>query len=74
MPRHEFHLRLSPEAYLDYYRGVVQAVLVTTKTGVALQFPAGLLRRFVTTDGIEGDFVLTTDANNRCGDLQRARR
>jgi hypothetical protein len=69
--RFEFFLRVSPEAYLDYYRGIARVVVVSTTCGETLQFPAALLKKFVTAAGIEGDFELLCDANNRCVDLRR---
>ncbi len=71
MNRYEFTLRISPEAYLDYYRGIARVVVVPTTGGETLQFPARLLRKFVTNGGIEGRFVLLCDANHKCIDLQR---
>jgi hypothetical protein len=71
MQRYEFHLRISPEQYLDYYRGTVKQVVVRTITGQVVQFPAGLLQKFVTTEGILGRFVLTCDDQNKGADLQR---
>lgn len=71
--RYEFQLRISPEAYLDYYRGTIRHVIVRCTTGQTVQFPASLLQRFVTTDGVHGMFVLTCDENHKCVDLQRGR-
>ena len=71
MFQYQFHLRISPDQYLDYYRGTVQHVIVRCTTGQTVQFPASLLQRFVTTEGIHGDFVLTCDQNHKCIDLQR---
>ena len=71
MRRHEFHLRILPEDYLAYYRGTAKVVVVTTKAGESLQFPAVFLRKFITTSGIEGQFVLTCDDNNKCVSLVR---
>jgi hypothetical protein len=71
MQRYEFSLRISPEAYLDYYRGLVRFVIVPTTNGETLQFPASLLVKFVTNRGVEGRFVLICDANNKCIELQR---
>ena len=71
MHRYQFDLRILPEHYLDYYRGVARVVVVRCTTGQTVQFPAALLKKFVTTDGIDGQFVLTCDANNKCIDLQR---
>jgi hypothetical protein len=64
-------LRISPEAYLDYYRGLVRFVIVPTTNGERLQFPANLLVKFVTREGVEGRFALVCDANNKCVELQR---
>ena len=74
MNRFEFSLNISPERYLDYYRGLVQHVVVQSTGGRTLQFPASLLRKFITPDGIQGDFVLTCDADFKNPELRRALR
>ena len=71
MSQYAFVLRISPEQYLDYYRGAVRQVLVRTRTGQTLQFPASLLQRFVTPEGIHGDFVLVCDDQHKCVELRR---
>jgi len=71
LKRYEFQLRISPEAYLDYYRGTVRQVVVRCTTGQTVQFPASLLQRFVTPEGVHGRFGLTCDENHKCVDLQR---
>lgn len=71
MNRYAFHLRISPEQYLDYYRGTARHVIVRSTSGQTVQFPASLLQRFVVKEGIYGDFVLVGDDNNKCIELQR---
>ena len=71
MHRFEFHLRISPERYLGYYRGTVKQVVVHCANGQTVQFPAGLLQKFVAPEGIHGDFVLTCDDNFKGVMLQR---
>jgi hypothetical protein len=71
MKRYEFHLRITAEKYLDYYRGAARHVIVRCTTGQTVQFPASLLVQFVTSDGIEGDFALICDDNNRNSRLER---
>ncbi len=71
MNRYAFHLRISPEQYLDYYRGTVRHVIVRSTSGQTVQFHASLLQRFVVKEGIYGDFVLVCDDNNKCIELQR---
>jgi len=44
---------------------------VITTAGQSLEFPASLLVKFVTREGIEGDFVLTCDDKNKCIELER---
>jgi hypothetical protein len=71
MSRYEFILRISADEYLDYYRGRARYVVAQCNTGQNVQFPAGLLQRFVTTEGIHGSFALTCDENNRNPRLER---
>ena len=68
---YEFHLRIPPGQYLDYYRGTVRHVIVRCLNGQTVQFPASLLQQFVTKEGIHGDFVLTSDEHHKCTELQR---
>jgi len=71
MKRYEFHLSISPERFLAYYRGEVRQVFVRCSNGLTIKFPAFLLKQFVTVDGIHGDFVLTTEDDNKGAVLQR---
>jgi hypothetical protein len=71
MHRYEFRLDLTPEQYLDYYRGVLRQVMVESKNGQSVQFPASLLQRFLTPEGIHGDFVLTCDERFKNAELHR---
>lgn len=60
-----FKLKISSERYLEYYKGVVRSVSVMTKEGQRMEFPANVLRPFVTQDGVEGDFVVECDNDNK---------
>lgn len=71
MKRYEFHLSLSSEEYLDYYRGTARSVLVHLSNGSSIQFPASLLKQFVTSGGIRGDFVLTCDDDFKNPELRK---
>jgi len=62
MKRYAFHLDIPAERYLDYYRGTARQVLARCPDGETVQFPASLLKSFVTASGVHGDFLLT------CGD------
>jgi len=63
--RFQFHLNLSTEQYLDYYRGLARQVIARGSDGLTVSFPASLLKPFVLPTGIHGDFVLTCDDQNK---------
>jgi len=71
MNRYEFHLRITADEYLDYYRGKARYVVVCCATGQNVQFPASLLQQFVTLEGISGHFALTCDEQNKNPRLER---
>ena len=71
MHRYEIQLNISAHQYLDYYRGVVRQVVVRCANGRTVQFPASLLQRFVTPEGIHGQFVLTADEHGKHAALER---
>ncbi len=71
MHRYEFHLSIPPGKLLQYYRGETRSVIARASDGRNIQFPANLLVKHVSHDGVVGRFVLTTDANNKAIDLQR---
>lgn len=71
MNRFEFGLNLSPQEYLQYYRGTVDKVMATCRDGTTVQFPARLLTPFVTSAGIRGAFVLTCDEEGKGAELKR---
>lgn len=66
-----FYLSLSAEKYLNYYQGAASVVSVLSHDGRRVEFPAEHLRRFVSHDGVYGEFALRFDANNRFHSLQR---
>ena len=55
------HLKISPEKYLAYYQGIAKDVVTTSIDGRTIQFPARILRPFLTHDGICGKFILYYD-------------
>ncbi len=71
MKRFEFSLNISPDEYLDYYRGSVKSVVVHLNGGTKVQFPASLLRRHVSAGGIRGEFILTCDDDFANAELKR---
>ncbi|MBK8162724.1 MAG: DUF2835 domain-containing protein [Gammaproteobacteria bacterium] len=66
-----FVLNISPDEYLRYYQGAARHVIARGRDGRTVQFAAGLLRRFLTHDGVHGVFRLRFDDNNRLVSLDR---
>jgi glucose-6-phosphate isomerase len=66
-----FSLIISAEEMLRYYRGAAKDVIVTTDTGLRVQFPAQHLQRFVTPDGVRGRFAIRFDGNNKFAGIRR---
>jgi len=72
MKRFEFNLRITSDRYLEYYRGHVRHVVARCTTGQTVQFPASLLQKYVGPDGINGNFTLMCDDQNKCLELLRS--
>ena len=66
-----FTLRISRNDYLRYYRGSARHVIVKANDGRHIQFPANILRPFVTREGIAGNFVLRLDENNKLINIEK---
>jgi len=71
MNRYAFRLHISSEEFLDYYRSTAKTVVARAHTGQTVQFPASLLQKHVTPEGIHGNFVLICDDNNKCVSLDK---
>jgi hypothetical protein len=69
--RFEFSLALSSEQYLAYYQGAASKVVVRCTDGQSIQFPARLLTRFVTAQGVQGHFVLACSDDMKGSTLTR---
>ena len=64
-------LRITQEDYLSFYQGAVKLVSAISIDGKTVQFPANILRQFVTLDGIDGTFAIYFDANNKFVEIKR---
>ena len=67
-------LHIDGEQFLRYYRGTARVVVARSVDGRTVQFPARILQRFLTRDGIHGVFVLRYDARNRFVSIERHRK
>lgn len=73
MKQFEFHLSISEQQYLHYYRGAIRQIMVRSTRGATIQFPAALLTKFVTSSGVHGHFVLTCDDDFKGSEVTRAK-
>ena len=71
MKNYEFHLSISADQYLAYYRGTAKQVIASCPDGLTIQFPAVLLKPFVTIEGLRGAFVLSCGDDNKGAELKR---
>ncbi len=58
MPEVRVSLYISSEKYIAYYQGVADTVVTRAADGRKVKFPARVLRKFLTHDGIEGEFAI----------------
>jgi len=65
-------LNISPERFQAYYQGVVEYVVATTSDGRTVQFPARVLRPFLSYQGVQGTFEIIYDANLKFQTIRRA--
>ena len=65
----QFYLSITREQYTRFYQGQAQRVVVRSDEGRTLQFPASILRPFITHQGIHGRFGIRFDENNKLVDL-----
>ena len=66
-----FRLYISADEYKRYYSGEVRYVLARSYDGRRVKFPASHLRRFISAEGISGEFEIEFDDNNRFRDIRR---
>ncbi len=65
------NLVISPDEYQRMYRGEASNVSAIAADGRRIQFPAHILRQFVTREGIRGRFMIRFDAESRFESIQR---
>lgn len=64
-------LDIPAERYVTHYAGNAHSVYTTTEGGLSVQFPATVLRKFVTHDGVRGVFDLHFDRENKLTSITR---
>lgn len=71
MPQLRFRLNIPAEEYRAYYAGTAKDVVTTSFSGQTVQFPANILRPFLTHNGIQGEFILFVDDNNKVETIKK---
>ena len=64
-------LNIDSEELLKLYCGSARDVSATSIDGQSIRFPAEALKPFVTHHGVQGQFALFIDADNKLLDLRR---
>ncbi|PTY37315.1 hypothetical protein BGP77_05090 [Saccharospirillum sp. MSK14-1] len=64
-------LYISADDYLRHYQGSVKSVSCESRDGRRVQFPSGILQRFVTRNGVRGSFSLEVDDNFKLIGIRR---
>ena len=65
-------LNISADKYKAFYQGRVQSVQAQSLDGRSIRFPANALRQFLTVDGIQGEFEIQVDENNKLIGVSRS--
>lgn len=61
-------LSIPADEYVALYQGVVKDVVAKARDGRVIRFPANILQRFVTRNGVYGSFAIYFDSGNKfCG-------
>ena len=71
MPSLRVSLDIPAERFLAWYEGSVRNVVARSEDGLTVQFPASVLQRFVSAEGIHGDFLLTYDDDNKFVSIEK---
>ncbi len=73
MPELIIELHVPAGQMLQYYRGAAHVVHARATSGQTVQFPASVLQKVVTKDGVHGQFRLLFDDNHKLIGLEPMR-
>jgi len=60
-----FNLHISYDTYLLVYQGHAEYIITTATDGRTVQFPAEVVKSFLTREGIHGFFEITFNQQNK---------
>ncbi len=64
-------LAINTQEFARLYRGQAREVICTAKDGRTVQFPANVLRQFLTHNGIYGEFEIFFPNDNRFSKIEK---
>ncbi|MFK7795303.1 MAG: DUF2835 domain-containing protein [Gammaproteobacteria bacterium] len=66
-------LSISTQEFERLYRGQVRDVICTATDGRTVQFPANVLRQFLTHNGVHGEFEIFFTSDNRFSKIKKSK-
>jgi len=67
----QFHLNISYDKYLLVYQGHASKIVATATDGRNIQFPAEIVKPYLTRRGIQGFFEIAFNRNNKFLSLKK---
>jgi hypothetical protein len=64
-------LIITADEWLKLYKGSTRVVRATSRDGKNVRFPANILHKFVTREGIQGSFEIYFDENGKFQGITR---
>ncbi len=64
-------IRLTTQQVENYYRGRIRWVIATAPDGRTVQLPFKVLHPFISKNGIDGMFIITTDQKHKFKTIDR---
>ena len=64
-------IRLTTQQVENYYRGSIRWVIATAADGRTVQLPFKVLHPFISKDGVDGMFIITTDQKHKFQAIER---
>ena len=71
MKEYRFNLYISVDDFMAYYEGAARDVIAFSDDGLKIQFPAYVLRPYLTGKRICGEFILEYDEHNKFSSIKR---
>jgi hypothetical protein len=66
-----FSIAIPYDEFISYYQGIAKNIQVTAMDGRTVRFPANVVHKFLTREGINGVFDLYVDGDYKMIDLKK---